>query len=663
MSKLFVLCQVTVVLWTALVAPLARAQAAPPAPVPIEAFFKPASMSAAALSPSGRWLAALSNEGQRRVGIVMIDLDGKEGSQFIEASEKDDVEWFAWVNDDWLVFRVDDPNDRSARGMGAGLMATSRDGKRSRMLVARRWDTGDPIRRRRALEPNHSYVGLGAPGSTEIVLEERHYDVHWEYAHSTLKVIDVASGALRTMLSDAPRAYRWWLDGSGRARVAAQKNGDQTSLFWSDARTGQWRELGSAPSFDMPFWPQYVDGENGLIVNTTDAQGHMALRRFDFTTMKPEAQPLLSTPGFDGPVTPIVERGSNTTLGLHLWVDTRTTAWFTPGLRDLQTKVDEKMPGRVNVLSCQPCDKPKAVLIHSYTDIDPGIFVLHRPADDKWQLLGRVRPEIEPETMARLEFHRTRARDGLDLPVWVTRPPALAKAGKAGPAVVLVHGGPWVRGVNWAWHAEAQFLASRGYVVIEPEFRGSAGYSLKHFRAGYRQWGQTMQDDVTDGLRFAVAQGWVDASRVCIMGASYGGYSALVGLMKDPDQYRCGVALAAVSDPRFMFDFHWSDISTDGKQFSLPTMLGDRKADDAMFAANSPLEHADRIKAPVLLVHGGADRRVPIQNGERMRDALRKNRKDVQWVYYADEGHGFQYLANELDYYRKVEAFLAKHLK
>jgi len=291
------------------------------------------------------------------------------------------------------------------------------------------------------------------------------------------------------------------------------------------------------------------------------------------------------------------------------------------------------------------------------------MYVLFRPGEDKWQLVGRERPEIDPQKMAELELHRTKARDGLDLPVWVTRPAHAGGAAKPGPAVVLVHGGPHVRGTEWVWNPEAQFLASRGYVVVEPEFRGSEGYGSKHERAGYKQWGQGMQDDITDALRFAVGKGWVDPARVCIMGASYGGYASLMGLVKDPDQYRCGIALAAVADPRFMFDFQWSDISSRSKKFDLPITLGDRKADDAIFAANSPLEQVARIKAPVLLVHGAVDRRVPIQNGERMRDALRKNGKVHEWVLYPDEGHWFRYEANEVDYYRHVEAFLAKYLK
>jgi dipeptidyl aminopeptidase/acylaminoacyl peptidase len=632
-------------------------------PVPVEAFFKPAQMRSAALSPSGRWLAALSSEGKKRVGFVVIDLEGKEGTRQIEANDKDDVTWFRWVSDDWIVFRVYDPNDRSTWGLGGGLMAMTRDGKTSRMLVSREWGTGDMVGRR-VLEPNHSFVALGAPGSDEIIVEEWKWDVNNRYTHGVLKVLNVATSAMRTLLDDAPRASDWLLDHKGRPRVAVDYGDTETTVWWADAATGKWREIDKAPKFERKFAPEYVQDDDTLMVTTRDGQGYMELRRFDFATGRPAGQPAITTPGFSPDVTAVREPNTRRLLGVQLLVDSWTTQWFDPTMRDLQARADARFPGRVNLLSCSPCDKPKSVLVFSYADTDPGMYVLYRPGDDKWQLIGRLRPEIEPSRMAELELFRTKARDGRDLPVWLTRPPQPAGAAtKPAPTVVLVHGGPHVRGTQWEWDAEAQFLASRGYLVIEPEFRGSTGYGERHFKAGFKQWGLAMQDDITDALRFAVGKGWADADRVCIMGASYGGYASLMGLVKDPDQYRCGIAHIAVADPRFMFDFSWSDISPQAKAYSLPVTLGDRKADDAKLAATSPLEQAARIKAPVLLVHGGIDRRVPIQNGERMRDALQKNGKVYEWLVYPDEGHGFRYDNNRFDYYRRIEAFLAKHLK
>jgi dipeptidyl aminopeptidase/acylaminoacyl peptidase len=256
---------------------------------------------------------------------------------------------------------------------------------------------------------------------------------------------------------------------------------------------------------------------------------------------------------------------------------------------------------------------------------------------------------------------RTKARDGLDLPIWVTTPrkdaPGLRDGKRA--AVVLVHGGPWVRGGHWGWDGDAQFLASRGYVVIEPEFRGSTGYGAVHFRAGWKKWESTMQDDVADALRAVAAKGLVDPKRVCIAGASYGGYATLMGMIRYPDLYRCGVAWVAVTDPRLLFENTWeNDSSDEARNYSMPAMLGDPQRDAAMLKAAAPLERAAEIRGPLLLAFGRDDRRVPIRHGTLMRDALRAQGREPEWIVYDDEGHGWFKVANRVDFWTRVERFL-----
>ncbi len=649
----------------------AAAQAPAPAPatvpIPVTAFFSPAKLKDAEISPDGRWLAALTSLPGRRVGLVVIDLDGKQPSHFIEVSPKDDVNWFYWVGSDWLVCGLTSPLDRSTGHLGNGLLGVKRDGTGSRLLIAREFENEDPFSKRRYLEPDHGFLALGASGTTEVIVGQWQWR-NREFSHIVPKVVDVATGASRTMLgSDAPRAEYWTFDAQGRARLATQINQGQLTTWWAD-KAGTWRVLAKGPAEEQPFSPMVIDGDEGLMVRTpAPGDGSMELRRFDFTTNAPAKDALLATPGFNSSVRYRQDPKTGELLGLTLLTDARTPLWFKPEMKALQAKVDAKFPNNVNLIHCNVCDGKSRVVVFSYADTDPGNYLLYMPEQDKWQLLGEVRPDIDPRRMAQVELIRTKARDGEELPIWVTRPLAapLAPGAKAAPApaVVLVHGGPWVRGREWSFSPEAQFLASRGYVVIEPEFRGSTGYGSNHYRAGWKQWGLTMQDDVTDALRFAVSKGWADGQRACIMGASYGGYAALMGLVKDPDQYRCGIAFVAVSDPRNMFDFHWSDISQEGREYDLPLLLGDRKKDNAQFIATSPLEQVARIKAPLLLAHGGRDRRVPIENAERMLDALRKNNKQVEWVVYPEEGHGFFFPQNRYDYYRKVEAFLAKYLK
>lgn len=642
------------------------ALAQPQAPVPdlpsIESFFTPPELQSARLSPSGRWLAAVVQPQGARARLVVSDLEGKEAAKVVAQFSRADVNTVRWISEDWLVFDTRDTVDRSGREPGPGLMSVRRDGERMRLLIKREWDTEFAAGGANPLEANHEMLALGALGTNEIIVGEYPLDAGGEFSYVRPFVLNAESGARRKLSGNAPAGMTDWVfDVQGRPRAAILVKGNRVVAHWHDLATGEWRVIGDFERLAVDFWPAFVDGADNLYVEHKDSAGYSAMSRFDLATGKIAAEPLVSTPGFSGGVGVIQSRRDGALLAVDVLTDASSRVWLLPELKAIQAKVDAKLPGRINRVSCGGCSKPVNVLVHSSSDRHPGEYLIYQPEADKWQRIGVQRPAVDPRRMATMEFHRTKARDGKDLPVWITRTPG--GDAKPRPAVVLVHGGPWARGAQWRWKDDAQFLASRGYVVIEPEFRGSTGYGDDHYRAGWKQWGQAMQDDVTDALRFAVQRGWVDDKRVCIAGASYGGYATLMGLAKDPEQYRCGVAWVGVSDPRLMFSIHWSNINRDNKKHTMPAMIGDPEKDAAMLAANSPLEHAFRIKAPVFLAYGRKDRRVPIEHGERMRDALRKAGNEPQWVVYDDEGHGWERPENTIDFWRKVEAFLAKNLK
>ena len=255
---------------------------------------------------------------------------------------------------------------------------------------------------------------------------------------------------------------------------------------------------------------------------------------------------------------------------------------------------------------------------------------------------------------------RFKARDGLDIPVHVTRP--VGQQGTA-PTVVMVHGGPYLRGAEWRWYAASQFLASRGYVVVEPEFRGSTGFGGRLFRAGWKQWGLAMQDDIADATLWAIKQGYADPKRICIAGGSYGGYATLMGLIRYPELYRCGVEWVGVTDIESMYTINWSDMSETWLQYGMPVMVGDREKDAAQLAATSPLKLARKLTQPLLMAYGTEDRRVPIDHGTQLRYAVEPYNANLEWVAYADEGHGFMLEANQLDFWSRVERFLERHLR
>ena len=253
------------------------------------------------------------------------------------------------------------------------------------------------------------------------------------------------------------------------------------------------------------------------------------------------------------------------------------------------------------------------------------------------------------------------ARDGLEIPAYLTLPPT--GSGKNLPLVVVVHGGPWVDGDTWGFDPEAQFLATRGYAVLQPNFRGTTRYGWKHFASSFGQWGLSMQDDVTDGVKWAVEHGIADPKRVCIYGASYGGYATMMGLAKDPDLYKCGINYVGVTDVSLFLTATWADYAqSDFIKYAVKEMVGDAAKDAERLKATSPVEQAARIKAPVLMAYGAVDFRVPIEHGTRMRAAMERNGAKPIWMVAEGEGHGFREMKNQKMFYEAMEKFLAEHI-
>ena len=644
-----------------------------PAPVaaalaPAELFFRAPDIESTALSPSGRWLAMTTAIRGSRIGLVVFDLKEwkleRVAALFVDA----DVDDAGWVNDEQLIFSIGDRQ----RGGGdqrwwPGLFSVPRAGGPFRTLVK----VDDPFLTSRTgpgrepLSPKHELLHVPSGGGNEVLIGEWRFNGVGDFTHINAKRLDVVTGRTVSVSQGVPPdARRWMFDASGAPRlVLTSKDGNET-VRWREAAGDNWRVLAEFARYRAPFMPRFVGGDGELYVTmASGTAGVSQLHRFDFATGKPVPEPLVSTPGFDFQGRLVSESQSSRVLGVRVVTDAETTVWFDKRLGELQAQADQRWPGRINRIDCRRCEHDDmTAVVRSFSDTDPGQIWVYRQADTAWRKVGDVRAGVEPQRMATTDFARVKMRDGLEIPVWVTLPPGQAKQPR--PAVVLVHGGPWVRGRHWGWDGDAQFLASRGYVVIEPEFRGSTGYGQKLFRAGWRQWGQAMQDDVADALGWAVGKGWVDADKVCIAGASYGGYATLMGLIRHPALYRCGVAWVAVTDPRLLFKWNSiSDVSEEARQYDYPTLIGDPVKDAAMIDSVTPVLLADRIKVPVMLAFGLADRRVPIVHGERMRDALTAAGNPPLWVTYPDEGHGFFKLENRLDFMRRMEAFLARQLR
>ncbi|MGD9630725.1 MAG: alpha/beta fold hydrolase [Pyrinomonadaceae bacterium] len=303
-------------------------------------------------------------------------------------------------------------------------------------------------------------------------------------------------------------------------------------------------------------------------------------------------------------------------------------------------------------------DETKFIVVTS-SDIDPGTVWLFDRKTRNLSTLYQVREKLDRKSLSPMTAVKYKSSDGLEIPAYLTIPKG--SSGKNLPTVLFIHGGPWGRDV-WGYHSYAQFLANRGYAVLQPNFRASTGYGKKFLNAGNNEWGQKMQDDITWGKKYLVEQGIADPNRVAIMGGSYGGYATLAGVTFTPDEYAAAVAIVAPSNLKTLLESippYWESIRE-----VFYKRMGDPRTPDGLeqMKRQSPLTYADRIKTPLLVVQGANDPRVNKRESDQIVAALQKRKYPVEYLVAPDEGHGFARPVNNMAMVFAAEKFLAKHL-
>lgn len=656
----------------ALYAPFGRAADA--SLPPVKAYMRTPAFAQPKMSPDGQLIAAaVEGAGGRRVLVVVDPTDVKK-SRVVAAFSDADVGEFDWVNDRRLVYSARDGDRGGADQYMPGLFAVDADGSDQRQLVDRQFRgivTGGRSMQDRALPFSTLLLGpTSTRRSDDVYVVQYPIDV-WSYRPGSelpdpvLMRLDTRSGrATPAGYKSPPGQGTWLIDANDEPRIAVRQREGVIRVYQrvGTSDSSDWQELLQFPALGGEgFMPHAIRPDGRILVSARRGRDAMALYVYDPATRSFDAEPLVSVAGFDH-TSGIVTGGKagEQFLGVRVDADAPATIWVAPRYKRLQELIDARLAGRINLLSVAQAEDAKYAVVQSFSDrVPPTYFIVDVESGHLTQI-ARAYPDIDPAKMGRMRFERIAARDGLPIPTYITSP--AGDAGKPLPTVVLIHGGPWVRGARYEFDPAAQFLASRGFRVIEPDFRGSTGYGFKHFQAGWKQWGKAMQDDLVDVTRWAVAQGLTDAKRVCVVGASYGGYAALMALARDGDTFRCGVSHVGVTDLGLMFTANWTDVTDSARRYSYKPMIGDPVADADALKAASPLTHADRIRQPVLLVHGTHDLRVPLEHGKRFRDAIAKSNTAVEWVEYGDEGHSLTRMDNRVDYWQRVEAFLTRHI-
>lgn len=627
--------------------------------IPVETFFKRAQFGSMALSPDGSRLAALTPL-KGRDNLVILDV-AKRTRSVITAFDSMDVADFYWVNNERICFAVADGQEVTGRVNYRGSYCINQDGSGVRDFTKFATRGLNLLARTRDGSPK-AYVQMA--GRTRDSLDAY--------------LLDTETGRSTLLSFDSPgRVDGWILDHDHVPRVAVsipeRKDKDSRlveQVWYRESQEAKWEKLWEFPILNgTPVGTGYVplafDYDNRtLYVAQNEGRDRMAVFKYD-TKARKFGELVFEHTLIDVKGGLIMSRQQKKLLGIRYNAEMPSVKWFDPAMDRLQRQLDLSLKGTINDITLAS-DNESLALVYAFSDTDPGMYHLLDRAKPSLEGLVRTREWLDPALMSERKFIKYKARDGMEIPAWVTIPKG--SSGKNLPLIVNVHGGPWVRGysgVSWGRWPEAQFFASRGYVVLEPEPRGSLGYGTKHFVSSFKQWGQAMQDDINDGALFLVKEGIVDRSRMCIHGGSYGGYASAMGVTRDPDLWKCGSPFVAVTDLFLFQSIPYSDISymSDFFQTDFKVMVGDSDADREMFTKYSPTMQADKVKAPVLLAMGSDDRRVPITHGDKFRDALEKAGKKVEYVVYPGEGHGFNRDEHVADFYGRLEKFFAENLK
>ena len=628
-------------------------QAAAPLP-PIEAFGTTPIIDNVSLSTDGRFLAS-SYTGQK-VSIVILDRNIKKLTQRIEFDQTLKLRSMGFISPsliiaDFSITYTERGDAEQKSEIGAVFAINALDGSSRQLLEAKTNSRIVPSSGRFI-----SRVGA-APGEILMaasVLDNAAAGAAASNAVNTVLNVDPLTGKWRIIEKGIRNTGSWMIDTEGkiRARLDFYRKDQRQEL--KVKRGEEWVTVFEHTDPDFSIVGLGADNQSALALG---ASGGERERLWSIPFSGGGKQPLYQDPKHDveGTVRDIYDRSLK---GVRLGGLEQRVEWLDSAAEARVRAIEGAMPGRrIEIFGYTP--DGKLVLAYAVSRNHPGAYYLVDFSTNRAELVGQEYPQLAKVPLGKVSNMTYPARDGYQVPAYLTMP--AGREPKRLPLVVLPHGGPRARdsGVGFDWWS--QFVASRGFVVLQPQFRGSTGFGQKHELAGYRQWGQLMQHDVTDGVKHLIDQGIVDADRVCIAGASYGGYAALAGAAFTPDLYRCSVSVAGVSDLVEMLRWEENRYGVESGVVKFwRKHIG--KTSDPDVAQFSPARAADKVTSTVLMMHGVDDTVVPYVQTEFMETAMKRAKIKHEIFQLKSEDHWLSRSPSRIEMLAQLEQFLEANL-
>ena len=612
------------------------AAAAPPA---IADFAADTDFSLPSLSPNGDLVVFVKRVQGTRAVVALDTVLRKSTALMTAATEEFEVTWCRFKSDDRVL---------------CGLSGTQFDGDGQPYPVTRLISMDATGQGKPRVLVQNSTKGWASQFQDRVldwqVDDPRHVLIELSGESGpfpAVQSLDVYTGALKTTLRSHYPILSWNADRAGVVRFGAGYDKDQATYITRDSADAEWRTLARWGLGEADFDVVGFGPTAGTLLVTANHQGRSAVFQMDLTE-KSDRQLLFADDDVDVEE-PIYWPTDGRIVGFRYDTDMPQRKLIDDEARAQYELIDSVLKDADNQVIGASRDGNK-LLIASYRDVSPTAYYLFNVREKRMSRIGSANPALAQAPLARMKPVRIKGPDGVMLPGYLTLP--VGSSGRKEPLVVYPHGGPHARD-SWGFNFMVQFLASRGYAVLQVNFRGSIGYGWEWYEAGLRNWGTVMVDDITAATRWAIAEGIADPAHVCIAGWSYGGYAALMSATREPDLYTCAVSIAGVSDLRALAR---EDARFYGGRKRAEYTLG---TDNDELKAGSPLRAAEKIKAPVLMVHGDADIQVAVEHSRAMARALDRAGKKYELVVIKEGNHALSRYEWRETLLTRLEAFLA----